>query len=392
MHTIAMLLLVSPIAIAEPAYAQCDAMQSGSRTSVHGTHIDSDEDGTSSHIRYTQSDGSRCTSATIIGRLKYSDAEDDVVDVPFGGLAVFRERTSNDDRELTITRVQSGGLLRLYRRNGVASEYDSDARRWLAGFLPVVLMDAGINVAPRVARWRSQGGVDNVLAHIGTMNSSGAKRAHYEQLMTGERLSDTDLDKVVRHAGRNIQSSGDLRAVLERAAPSQGGGMRSASALEEAVMHIASSGDRTAVLERYGQTSDREMLLSVMRAARTIPSSGDKSNLLEQLAARYLSNNDRDLNTAFFQAAMTVQSSGDLRNVLDSAMPYVGKSGDQALMLIEASRSIASSGDRSEVLISLVNTGVVTTSRVRDAFLDAAGSVASNGDRSRVLEAAGRRQ
>ena len=391
MHTLAILLLVSPIAHAEPAHSQCDFTHVGSRTTINGTRSDRDDDSSTS-FTFVNSDHGHCTSATIVGNLKYSDAEDDVIDMPFGGHAVFRERTTSDDRELTITRGPSGELLHLYRHNSANAPYDSDARRWLADFLPTVLMESGVNVGPRVARWRAQGGVDNVLAHIGDISSSGAKRAHYERLLAGERLTNADLDKIVRHAGRNVQSSGDLRAVLERAAPSRGGAMRSASALEEAAAHIASSGDRTAVLQRYAETSDREMLLAVMRVARTIPSSGDKANLLRQMVSHYLDGNDHELGAAFFQTAATVPSSGDLRNVLDSALPYAGKSADQALMLIETARIIASSGDRAEILIGLVHTGVLSTAKVRDAFIDAATSVASSGDRSRVLEAAARRQ
>ncbi len=389
MIAIAALLLAAPLAFAEPVPESCDFGRNGSRT---GTHIDSDDNAGSSFIRFSHSENGRCTSATIVGKLRYTEAEDDIADIPFGGHASFAERTQNDERELTVQRGAEGGVVHLYRRNGNVAPWDADARRWLAGFLPSVLMDAGINVEPRVARWRAQGGVDNVLAHIATINSSGAKRAHYASLMAVERLSDADLDKVVRHAGRNIPSSGDLRAILEAAAPRRGGGVRSGSALEDAVSHIASSGDKTAVLELYGQTDDRDMLLSVMRMARTIPSSGDKSGLLELLSPRYLRDADRDLSNAFFQAAVTVQSSGDLRNVLHAAIPYVAKSPEETLLLIDAARTIASSGDRSEVLISLVRNGAIKSPRVREAFLDAAATVPSSGDRSRVLEAAGRYQ
>jgi hypothetical protein len=391
MNAFTALLLAAPLALLQPAHSSCEFMRSGSRTSSHGTHIDSDDNGSSSLISFSHSDGNKCTSATIIGRLRYSEAEDDVIDMPFGGHATFSERTSGDERELTISRGPDGAILHTYRRNGASAAYDDDARRWLAGFLPAILMDAGINVGPRVARWRAQGGVDNVLTHIATMNSSGAKRSHYEALMAAERLSNTDLDKVVRHAGRNLQSSGDLRAVLEKAAPTQRGGLRSGSALEEAMTHMASSGDKTAVLQLYGQTNDRDMLLSVMRVARSIQSSGDKSGLLEQLAQRYLGHNDRELSTAFFQTAVTVQSSGDLRNVLEMATPHAAKSADETLLLIDAARGVASSGDRAEVLITLVQSGAVQGTRVRDAFFDVAGSVPSSGDRTRVLEAAGRR-
>ena len=392
MHMLNAILVVAPLVVASPAHSQCDHAVSGTRASISIASENSTDDVAGTSFAFTKSDGSRCLSATIVGKLRYSDAEDDVVDMPVGGHAVFSERTPSDDRVLTVTRGHSGELLHLYRHNGANAAYDTDARRWLAAFLPGLLMESGVNVGPRVARWRAHGGVDNVLAHIGEMSSSGAKRAHYEQLMSGERLTNAELDKVVRHAGRNIESSGDLRAVLERAAPSPGAGMRSASALESAASNIASSGDRTAVLERYAQTDDRSMLLAVMRVARTIESSGDLANLLRTVVSRYLAGNDHDLSLAYFTTAATISSSGDLRNVLDGALPYVGKSTEQALMLISASNSIVSSGDLAEVLIGLVNAGGLTTPKVREAFLDAAAAVASSEDRSRVLESAARRQ
>jgi hypothetical protein len=392
MSLLTALLLATPLALLQPNHASCDLTRRGTRISSSGTHIDADDNSSSSLISFSHSERGKCTSATIVGRLRYSDAEDDIIEMPFGSHATFSEQTENDLRELTITRGQDGTILHLYRRNGATAAFDDDARRWFAGFLPAILMDAGINVGPRVARWRAHGGVDNVLAHIATMNSSGAKRSHYEALMAAERLSNTDLDKVVRHAGQNIESSGDLRSVLEKAAPTQRGGIRSGPSLEEAVSHVSSSGDKTAVLELYGLTNDRGMLLSVVRAARSIQSSGDKARLLQQLAQRYLSTDDQELSRAFFQVAVTIPSSGDLRSVLYTAVSLVANSADETLMLIDAARNIPSSGDRADVLISLAGSGALKSPKVRDAFFDVATSIPSNGDRSRVLESAGRRQ
>ncbi|MEO7455803.1 MAG: hypothetical protein ABIY52_06030 [Gemmatimonadaceae bacterium] len=368
----------------------CEFARRGSRTSTSGTHIDSDDNGgTSPVISFVHSDGTRCMSAVIVGRLEYTDAEDDVVDVPFGGHATFSERAGGDERELTITRGESG-VIRLYRHNGSAAPFDDSARRWLAGFLPGILMNAGINVGPRVARWRAQGGTESVLSHIATIKSSGAKREHYLTLMSGDRLSAAELDNLVRQAAENVPSSGDLRAILEKAAPTQRGGVRSGSALESAITHMASSGDKTAVLELYGQTTDRGMLVSVMRMAKTIQGSGDKAGLLENLASRYLGNTDRELYTSYFQTAQTIPSSGDLRNLLDAAIPFVAKMPEQASMLMDAARSIASSGDRADVLISLVESGAVKGAPLREKFFDIASTVPSSGDRSRVLHAAAR--
>src|SRR3954471_2140995 len=125
MHTLNALLVAAPLLIAQPTYSQCDLMHTGSRTSIHGTRSDNDDDASMTSFTFTKSDGSHCTSATIIGKLKYTTAEDDVVDMPFGGHAVFRERTATDDRELTITRGSSGELLHLYRHNGANADYDA---------------------------------------------------------------------------------------------------------------------------------------------------------------------------------------------------------------------------------------------------------------------------
>ena len=67
-------------------------------------------------------------------------------------------------------------------------------------------------------------------------------------------------------------------------------------------------------------------------------------------------------------------------------------SDEELLLLIDAARNITSSGDRSEVLISLVHNSAIRTGKLRDAFMDVALTVPSSGDRARVLEAAARYQ
>jgi hypothetical protein len=253
----------------------------------------------------------------------------------------------------------------------------------------MVLMDAGVNVAPRVARWRSEGGVDNVLAQIAKMTSTGAMRSHYQALLDDHNLSATDLDKVVRSASTTMKgSSGDLRAVLTTAAPKARLSKQGMTALEHALASMGSSGDKSAVLQTYGQTDDRDMLLMVMRASESIGSSGDRARLHQALAARYLANADNTLHGTWFEHAVQIASSGDLRNTLMIAVPYTAGSTDNAHRLIEATRSIASSGDRSAVLISLVWSHAITTKELRDAFYNVASEIPSEGDRSRVLQSA----
>jgi hypothetical protein len=247
-------------------------------------------------------------------------------------------------------------------------------------------------VKPRVARLRAEGGTDRVLAMIRTIHSPSAKRAHYDALLEGGKLPSDDLDKVVRQAGRDLAgSSGDLRAVLEQAAPGVRNRAQASSAFEAAVMAVPSSGDRTAVLLTYGQSTDHGMLLSVMRAAETIASSGDKASLLESLAPRYLAGGDGALREAFFRTLVSVPSSGDKRNVLTGAvMGYAAGQEPVARAVVETSRGIASSGDRAAVLTQLADMGALRSRAVRDAYMEASQGLAS-GDAARVLQAAAAR-
>ena len=122
-----------------------------------------------------------------------------------------------------------------------------------------------------------------------------------------------------------------------KARPRRPVGIRSASALEQAIVGLTSSSDKTARLKEYGQTDDRDMLLVVMRVARTVPSSSDKTSLLRSLAPRYLDVNDKELATAFYGTLMTIPSSAEVSSLLRMAVPYTQRHEDQVLHVIAAS-------------------------------------------------------
>ena len=162
------------------------------------------------------------------------------------------------------------------------------------------------------------------------------------------------------------------------------------SAMEDSLSSIPSSRQRTSALRTYGQTSDRETLLAVMRVARTIPNSTDKSRLLETLAPRYLGNADLTLSKAYFRVARTVPSSEELRDLLIAVVPFALKSDDIATAIIETARIVPSSPDRSEVLTALVESDAVRSNDVRELFVEATQDLPGEKDRRRVMRAASR--
>ena len=402
----------------------CDRYPVGSSLSVH-SHID----GNNQIREFLLSSPDRCAEAAVIGKAVFSPDETRLAQLAVGGFARFRERTSTFDRAVTITPVGDGSLSYVALVNGRTAPFDGTMTAWLSQFIPEVLREAGINVPERVARIRAQGGVSAVLDEIGRIRSSGAKSAHYQELIkSGPLLTAGETERLAQQAARDLKSSGDLSTVIQQLPKASLRNPQTRQAVAGALSQIKSSGDRTNTLQVLAPNADPEMLVMLAKAAETLPSSGDKANFLMTTASEYLTPGTAMLRNAFFRTAATLQSSGDMANVLISAIPYghsspavtlavietsknLVSSGDAANVLlslisqravqpgntratveiIERTLTMASSGDRANVLISLANQNLLTNTEVRDAFLKAAAVLPSDGDKANVLAAAARR-
>jgi beta-lactamase regulating signal transducer with metallopeptidase domain len=406
----------------------CDAYPTGTSRGS-STHIDSHGDGNGEILDLLISTVGRCTEAAILGKAVYSSDDSRIAQLSPGGFARFRERTAAFDRSLSVRPVGDGSLSYEALVDGRPVPFDATMVSWLGQLLPRVLREAGINVPARVARLRAQGGVPAVVQMIGEMQSSWAKRLHYEELIKhGPTLSESDAEMIAQHAGKDLSSSGDLSAVLQLLPLKSVRSPGARSAIADALSHIASSGDKSSTLQVMAPQADPEMLIMLAQAAEDLPSSGDKANFLMTTASEYLSGSNEALRNAYFRTVATIQSSGDMRNVLESALPYGHASAPLTLQIIEATKGIASSGDvasvleslisqgllrsgnergtlaviertltmpssgdRANVLMSLSSQNLLSTTAVRDAFTKAALALPSEGDRANVLASAARR-
>jgi hypothetical protein len=407
----------------------CDSYSSSSGS--YGTHISQHDDGggAAQILNYMATSGRRCAEAALVGRAKFSPDETRIAEISHGGFARFRERTDAFDRAVSVTPVGDGSLSYTALVDGRTAPFDATMQAWLARFLPEVLREAAINVPERVARFRAQGGVAAVLQEIGRIHSSGAKRAHYEELIkNGPTLSAAETERIAQQAAQDLTSSGDLSSVIQQLPKGSMRNPQARQAVAGALAQIKSSGDRTNTLQVLAPNADPEMLIMLARAAEDLPSSGDKANFLMSTASEYLTPGTAPLRNAFFKTTSTLKSSGDMANVLISAIPYshaspevalqvvatskgLASSGDAAnvllslisqravqsgnsratLAVIERTLTMASSGDRANVLISLATRNLLSTPEVRDAFMRAAAVLPSDGDRANVLSAAARR-
>jgi beta-lactamase regulating signal transducer with metallopeptidase domain len=395
-----------------------------------GTHVSHHNDGGVGQIlNYMVTTGNRCAEAAVVGRVKFSPDETRIAEINLGGFARFRERTETFDRAVSVTPLGDGALSFTALVDGRTVPFDGAMQAWLARLLPEVLREAAINVPDRVARFRAEGGVSAVLQEIGRIKSSGSKRAHYQELIkTGPMLTASETERLAQQAARDLTSSGDLSAVIQKLPKSSLRNSQTRQAVAGALSQIKSSGDRTNTLQVLAPNADPELLVMLAKAAETLPSSGDKANFLMATASEYLTPGIAALRNAFFKTTSTLQSSGDMANVLISSIPYghsspqvildvvetskdLASSGDAAnvllslisqravqpgntrgtLAVIERTLTMASSGDRANVLISLATKNLLSNSELRDAFTKAAMVLPSDGDRANVLAAAARR-
>ena len=214
-----------------------------------------------------------------------------------------------------------------------------------------------------------------------SISSDGDKRQVLSDIVKKDGGKLETLASAARTA-RHISSDGDKAEVLiEMASPYRpDGGVD--MAYFDAVNSISSDGDHARVLSKMlvSHGNDHNTLTRTLLSAERISSDGDKAHVLKEAVAAY--SEDAPVRKAFFDVANSISSDGDHQQVLVALAQKQGIGADTVGNIANSAQRISSAGDKARVLIELANTGV---DPVRDAFFAAANSVNSDGDRSRVL-------
>jgi len=218
----------------------------------------------------------------------------------------------------------------------------------------------------------------------GSINSDGDKRRVLSDIIRKDSGSLETLASAAR-AARHISSDGDKAEVLiEMASPYRpNGGVD--MAYFEAANSISSDADHARVLSKMlaSHGDDHNTLTRTLLSAQRISSDVDKARVLKEAVIAYRED-DAFVRKAFFDAANSISSDGEHQQVLVSLAQKQGIGADTVGTIANSAQRISSAGDKARVLIELASTNV---DPVRDAFFVAANSVNSDGDRSRVLMA-----
>ena len=367
-------------------------------------HIDDPDNDNSDRrlVEFLNSSPGHCSHAVVLGSVTF--AGDRLIALGPESFASFRELTPSGDRVVRVVPGNGGVLEYIPSLNGRRVPYDDGMRAWMAAFVPEFLREAAIDAPQRVARDIARGGVSLTLANIARTKSTGSKRRHYEALLDGRPLSETEYAQIRRHATRNLYgSSVDLDAVLTRiaAGPVKGtkglGGAINRLAQAQQAMGIAlgtalersrSSAESASTMTQYASTDDPEMILMALRGAKEISSDTDRRILLQTLAPRALRRKSAVLRNAFFEALDEMSSDTDLRVVLQSVLPYGHADPAVTLAVFRAVAEMSSDTDKRVVLQTAAEQRLLTTSAIRNAFMVAARTMSSDTDYSIVMQSA----
>jgi bla regulator protein blaR1 len=214
-----------------------------------------------------------------------------------------------------------------------------------------------------------------------SIRSDGDKRRVLSDIVKKDGGSLETLASAAR-AARHISSDGDKAEVLiEMATPYRpAGGVD--MAYFDAANSISSDGDHARVLSKMlaWHGDEHNTLTRTLLSAQRISSDGDKARVLKEAVASY--NEEASVRKAFFEVANSISSDGDHQQVLVSLAQKQGIGADTLAGIASSTQRISSAGDKARVLIELAGTNVEPA---RDAFFAAANSINSDGDRSRVL-------
>ena len=380
----------------------CDSAMNAPTRDAHLVHLH-DSKGEFPVVEYLSIRADRCAQAALVGKTMF--ANDRLISLGDSAYVMLREMTRTSDRSVLVTPRSNGTLAFSPRINGRPVPYDDSMRLWVARFMPEVLTEGGVGVAERVARDMARGGVGAVLSRISNMASANARRVHYEALLDGKPLTDSEYDRVSRHAAQWLASTpDDLSAVLTRIAAGPAGGTKGlgralsrlnqaqetlGKALSTALDASRSSGDTARTLTNYGTSDDPDMMLLALRGAKDLSSDTDKRILLQTLAAGALRRGSPSLRNAFFEIAETMASDTDLRVSLMTALPYGHTDPLVTSNVMRLVRTKMSSDMEKRVtLVTAVEQKLISTAKLREEFMAAAKSIESSDEYRVVMQAA----
>ncbi len=334
------------------------------------------------HWHMSMTNDGRHVELTMDGVATFNDSDSDIQTLAPNGKFILEENVGGTRKRYEVRSDSKGNLTRAYTVDGAKRSPD-EARGWLAGILPEIIRESGVDAGPRIQRIVNHGGPAAGLREIGLIHSDHSRRVYVEELLNRVPLDRNQLTETMRLV-RGISSDGEKARAIIAASPRYfETGLR--EPMFDAIDTISSDGDHRRVLSSVvgadGANTATAMLAS--KSAARISSDGEKAAILVEIADT--NSSTEDLRLSSLRAANTISSDGEKARVLLA----IARGRTSPVTLAETARAaqrISSDGEKARVLLELSRADLSNTA-FRGSFFSAVDSISSDGDKARVLSA-----
>lgn len=374
---------IAMLATASTSVAQPCMISNGrlgrSASSRHWTSSDSDRGARSTTIRWKSGD----CELRVDARGEFSVRPDLTGFTAVDDYVELEERDGDHNRKVRITGVASGLEYRwsLDGSNG----FDVDRQRWLSDILVAVERRTAMFAKSRVPLLIAQGGPDAVLNETYLMDADYAKRQYYNLLLKNARLSETNIERILRQAGDSMSSDYERAELLKALAENGPMSDRLARSVIGVAQRMSSDYEkRRALSAGLEAVASPESRMAFFTAASTMSSSYELAELL--IAAQKRSFVDSVSSEAYFKAISRLSSDYERRRTLSSLLKQ--RPGSPAILagVLRSSSTISSDYELSSLLVEFANV-VQVRGELRELYLKATRSISSDYEYRRALTA-----
>lgn len=338
---------------------------------------------------FTWSNGTEKLQVNYRGAIEFTDDDTDVKGISPGGYLKIREGGLFSSRTVELRADASGTLERRYWVGSSEKPFEPEGREWLARALPRFIRQTGLGAAGRVARILRNGGVEAVLAEIGLIEGSWARRVYYSELLKSDVLDERAIEQILGRVGRDLESDFELATLLIGSADRLLINDTARKAYFDAARTIGSDFEMRRVyssaLEKGPVSSD--VLAGILDASLAIEGDFEAAALLIQIAR--LQALDARTAPLFFKALAGVASDFEHRRVLGELVSSGEGTPETLGGVLDSAREIGSDFEQASLLLAILKHHSIEA--VRAPFFSAVETIDSPFERGRVLQAAARR-
>lgn len=316
------------------------------------------------------------------GEIELDEAEIAIVAMSPGAVLEVSERRFLTRRRLSV-RADADGTLEYQFAVGARERSEADAKEFLRAVLPEIVRSTTIGAHARAERILGADGFDALLAEVERLESNAARRVYVEVAAAAEGLTEEQGRRLIRTAGREINSSSRLNAALVSLAEELPSEWALSEDLAVAAENIASSSAKSDALVELVKI--RGLDLSGARATadalESIAASSEKSSAIRRIAEL-----DRrpEVIELLLEPIDSIQSSGERRRALDGLVAIPGLWESAYARAIEIGDGIAASSEKASFLSQLAEI-LPADEALHLRYVRSAATIPASSEQSRAL-------